>query len=83
MNEQHETSVSYEDEGSFSASLWAAHNTDQRGGGKKRYMIFSSPQTTLNADDHLERKGTMYRVIWARNYTRHTEALIEEEDMPA
>jgi hypothetical protein len=83
IDEGHEASASYRDEGTFSASLWAAGETDQREGGRKRAMLFASQKIKLNDDDRLVQGATTYRVVWARSFTRHTEALIEEEDTPA
>lgn len=83
IDEGHEASASYRDEGNFPASIWDAAPADQREGVRPRHMLFASPIIRLYAHDRLMKDDTSYRVVWARTYTRHTEALIEEEQEPA
>jgi len=83
IDEGHEPCVNYLDEGSFPASIWAASASEQREGERPRHLLFASPKIRLAAQDRLTHEEKTYRVLWARSYTRHTEALIEEEEEPA
>ncbi len=73
-------SASWEDGGSFEASLWPAKKTGQREGRGERYLLVARPGTDIEQYDRIEGPGGLYRVLWVRVFPKHTEAMLEKEN---
>ena len=72
-------SASWEDAGSFEASLWPARKTGQREGRGEQYLLVAKAGIDLEAYDRIETAQRLYRVLWVRTFPKHTEALLEKE----
>ncbi len=72
-------SASWEDAGSFEASLWPARKTGQREG--QRYLLVAKPGTQIEQYDRIEWENEFYRVLWVRAFPKHTEAMLEKEQV--
>jgi hypothetical protein len=70
-------SASWEDGGSFEASLWPARKTGQREG--QRYLLVAKAGIGLEPYDRIETAQGLFRVLWVRIFPKHTEALVEKE----
>ncbi len=72
-------SASWEDGGSFEASLWPAKKTGQREG--QRYLLVAKAATNIEQYDRIEWENEFYRVLWVRAFPKHTEAMLEKEQV--
>jgi hypothetical protein len=72
--------ASWEDEGSFEASLWPAKKTGQREGSGDRALLVARRGVDLQAYDRIETAQGRYRVLWVRIFPKSTQALLEKEN---
>jgi len=70
-------SASWEDGGSFEASLWPAKKTGQR--EWQRYLLVARAGIGLEVYDRIETAQGLFRVLGVRAFPKHTEALVEKE----
>ena len=71
----------YEDKGTFQASLWPAKKTGQREGLGEWYLLVAKPGIDLQAYDRIEGPQGLFRVLWVRSFPKHTEAMLEKEQV--
>ena len=70
-------SASWQDGGSFEASLWPARATGQ--GEGQRYLLVAKAGIEIKQYDRIAWKDEFFRVLGVRAFPKHTEALLEKE----
>ena len=69
----------YEEQGSFEGSLWPARAKEK--GEGQRYLLVARAGIGLEVYDRIETAQGLYRVLGVRAFPKHTEALVEKEQV--
>jgi hypothetical protein len=46
---------------------------------EKQYLLITKKSIDIKENDRIEGKEGLYRVLWAQDYPKHKEVLIEKE----
>ncbi|HQB08065.1 MAG TPA: hypothetical protein PK712_09405 [Rectinema sp.] len=77
LNTQHEIDARYEDKGIFKTSLSPSKKVNKS--LEKQYLLITKKSIDIKENDRIEGKEGLYRVLWAQDYPKHKEVLIEKE----